>query len=176
MQSSPLEISIKSIDELNEVEKERTAEIDRLSFTGDNGPGDIEWSTSDWLVMGSIDGTIVSEVGVVVRKVTVGDQHILAGGVGGVATHPEYRRQGYAGQLLRATEQLMRDLELSFGILVCGEEKMPYYASFGWQKIDNRTIFQNQGQDREMDGIMMVLPLKDQPWPGGLLNLNGKPW
>jgi aminoglycoside 2'-N-acetyltransferase I len=176
MQSSPLEISIKSIDELNEVEKERTAEIDRLAFTGDNGPGDIEWSTSDWLVMGSVDGTIISQIGIVVRKVAVGDQHILAGGVGGVATHPDYRRHGYAGLLLRAAEQLMRDLDLEFGILVCGEERMPYYASFGWQKIDNRTIFQNQGQDREMDGIMMVLPLKDQAWPSGLLNLNGKPW
>jgi predicted acetyltransferase len=176
MQSSTLEISIKSIDELDEAEKERTAEIDRLAFSGDNGPGDIEWSNSDWLVMGSLGSTIVSQIGIVVRKVAVDDQHLLAGGVGGVATHPEYRRHGYAEQLLRAAEQFMRQLDLTFGILVCGEERMPYYASFGWQKIDNHTIFQNQGQDREMDGIMMVLPLKDQAWPDGLLNLNGKPW
>jgi aminoglycoside 2'-N-acetyltransferase I len=172
--SPEMEIKIKAVHEMTEHEKYMTAEIDRLSFT--DGGGDIEWGDSQWLVMGWVDGTIVSQVGILVREVCVGEQKIRVGGVGGVATHPGYRRHGYAGLLLWASEQFMRDLGLPFGLLVCGEERKSYYASFGWQPIDNRTIFQNQGKDREMDGVMMMLPLKDETWPDGLLNLNGKPW
>jgi predicted acetyltransferase len=172
--TSDLKIVIKAVEELTEAEKQMTTEVDRLSFTDEQN--DIEWGDSQWLVMGFIDGSIVSQIGILKREVDVGGQKLSVGGVGGVATHPDHRRRGYAGQLLRASEQLLRELDLQFGVLVCGEERMPYYASFGWQKIDNKTIFQNQGKDRELDGIMMILPLKDQPWPGGLLNLNGKPW
>jgi predicted acetyltransferase len=172
--SSDLKIVIKAVEELTETEKQMTTEVDRLSFTDEQN--DIEWGDSQWLVMGFIDGFIVTQIGILKREVDVGGQKLSVGGVGGVATHPDHRRRGYAGQLLRASEQLMRELDLPFGVLVCGEERMPYYASFGWQKIDNKTIFQNQGKDRELDGIMMILPLKDQAWPGGVLNLNGKPW
>lgn len=172
--SPELKITIKTVHEMTEHEKQMTAEIDRLSFT--DGGGDIDWGVSQWLVMGWMDGKIVSQIGVLQREVDVSGQKINVGGVGGVATHPDHRRQGYAGKLLKAVEQLLSELDLPFGVLVCGEERMHYYARFGWQKIDNKTIFQNNGIDREMDGIMMILPLKEKAWPDGLLNLNGKPW
>jgi aminoglycoside 2'-N-acetyltransferase I len=171
-----LEITIKAVEDLTPAERERTQEVDRLSFSGDNGPGDIEWSENQWLVMGAVDDTIVSQICLLMREVDVGGQKITVGGVGGVATDPEHRQRGYAGKLLRASESFMRELDLPFGVLVCGEERMHWYASHGWVKIDNKTIFQNSGIDRELDGIMMILPLKDQPWPEGVLNLNGKPW
>jgi aminoglycoside 2'-N-acetyltransferase I len=174
MPASTLDITIKAVEDLNTEEQHQSVDVDRAAFAG--AEGDIEWSKSQWVVIGAVGGVIVSQIFVLVREVAVGEQKVRAGGVGGVATHPDQRRHGYAGQLLRATEQFMRDLDLPFGLLVCSEGKMPYYASFGWQKIDNRTIFQNQGKNREMDGVMMILALKDQPWPDGLLNLNGKPW
>lgn len=168
------EIVLKHIDQLTAAEKSRVAEIDRLCFEGQEGG--IQWSPSEWIVMGLLDGIIVSQIMLLEREVDVGGQKIYVGGVGGVATHPDYRQRGYAGKLLTASEQFFRELSLPFGMLVCGEEKRLYYASFGWVKIDNRTIFQNHGEDREMDGTMMILPLKEIGWPDGLLNLNGKPW
>ena len=51
----------------------------------------------------------------------------------GVNTLPEYRRHGYAGQLLRraiadARQQGRRGL-----VLTCKERLLPYYAKFGFQ-------------------------------------------
>jgi len=174
MSDQKLEILIKPVDELTPEEKSRTAEIDRLCFEGqDMG---IEWSPTDWIVMGLLDGVIVSQIFLLTREVDVAGQKILVGGLGGVATHPEYRRRGCAGLLLQASERFFRSLSLPFGILVCAEEKKDYYAGFGWVEIANKTIFQNRGKDQVMEGVMMVLPLTDQPWPQGVLNLNGKPW
>ncbi|HSV86972.1 MAG TPA: GNAT family N-acetyltransferase [Levilinea sp.] len=167
-------IIIKPVGQLTAMEKSRMSEVERICFEGEESG--IEWSPSDWVVLGLLDGMIVSQICVLEREVDVGGEKIRVGGVGGVATHPDYRQKGYAGKLLQASEQFFHELDLPFGVLVCGEEKRPYYASFGWVKIENRTIFQNEGQDREMDGTMMILPLKEFTWPDGLLNLNGKPW
>lgn len=51
----------------------------------------------------------------------------------GVNTHPDYRRRGYAGQLIRcairdALEQGRKGL-----VLTCKPEKVHYYASFGFE-------------------------------------------
>ena len=51
----------------------------------------------------------------------------------GVNTLPEYRRQGFAGQLLRAVEQDARSAGRRGCILTCKDRLIPYYGKFGYR-------------------------------------------
>lgn len=50
----------------------------------------------------------------------------------GVNTHPDYRRRGYAGLLLRRCIDDSRRQGRKGLVLTCKEEKVPYYAKFGF--------------------------------------------
>lgn len=51
----------------------------------------------------------------------------------GVNTLPEYRRHGYAGQLLRRAVADARQQGRKGLVLTCKERLLPYYAEFGFQ-------------------------------------------
>lgn len=51
----------------------------------------------------------------------------------GVNTLPEYRRHGYAGQLLRRAIADARQQGRKGLVLTCKERLLPYYAKFGFQ-------------------------------------------
>lgn len=51
----------------------------------------------------------------------------------GVDTRPEYRRRGYAGQLLRRAIQDAREQGRLGVVLTCKDHLVHYYASFGFQ-------------------------------------------
>lgn len=51
----------------------------------------------------------------------------------GVNTLPEYRRHGYAGQLLRRAVADARQQGRKGLVLTCKERLLPYYAKFGFQ-------------------------------------------
>jgi GNAT superfamily N-acetyltransferase len=177
-----LTITIKKVSELTAEEDARVDEVARLAYSAPNGglneqADDIEWSDSDWLILGWLEGQIVSLVGVLYREVQVNQQIIPVGGVGGVATHPGYQRRGLAGQLMERTELFLRDeLKVPFGLLVCSDLRVPYYRKFGWQLIADPMVFEWHGTKRVFHENTMVLPLNDQPWPRGTVDLCGKPW
>lgn len=52
----------------------------------------------------------------------------------GVDTHPDHRRQGCAGQLLRHAIQQARHQGRKGLVLTCKEALLPYYAKFGFVK------------------------------------------
>ena len=50
----------------------------------------------------------------------------------GLNTLPEYRNRGVGGQLIEAFIELAREEQRKGVILTCKEEKIPYYAKFGF--------------------------------------------
>jgi ribosomal protein S18 acetylase RimI-like enzyme len=50
----------------------------------------------------------------------------------GVATHPDYRRRGYAGALLRHAIRICREEGREGLVLTCKQAKLDYYARFGF--------------------------------------------
>ena len=50
----------------------------------------------------------------------------------GLNTLPEYRNRGVGGQLIEAFIDLAREENRKGVILTCKEEKIPYYAKFGF--------------------------------------------
>lgn len=160
---------------------QRIEALDHLAFSGeahtDPEFASIEWGSPDWMSLGFLDGELVSQLCLHKREITVGAQRLWVAGVGGVATHPNWQKRGFAAQVLRATETFMREhLEVPFGLLVCADETQPVYARCGWQTVAQALIFVQDGKPRSLETCIMILALTSQPWPDGEINLLGLPW
>jgi aminoglycoside 2'-N-acetyltransferase I len=139
----------------------------------------IEWANDDWLVLVKYDDQIVSHVGIVERVGAVSGQPVKLGGVGGVATHPEYRRRGLAQAAMEKAAEFMRDeLRVEFGLLICGGSMLPYYARLGWQSVEEPLMFDQPNGKVTFDKLtkVMILPCTKQAWPLGVIDLCGPPW
>jgi predicted acetyltransferase len=139
----------------------------------------IEWSGSqiETMALGFIDGELVTLLGLLQREILVGEQSLWVVGVGGVATHPNWQKRGLASGLLKAVEAYMCEkMGASFGLLVCAEERRPFYRQAGWQVVADHLFFWQQGQRRVLKTPVMVLPLADASWPSGEIDLRKSPW
>ena len=171
-----LYITIKPGDSLS---AEEWGQIDRVSEAAyADETGDYTWSDEhDWVLMGSLDDQIVSCLILIERTGTVNGQPVRLGGIGGVATHPNAQRKGYARQVMLAAGDFMRDrLGVEFGMLVCDPELTDYYARMGWQIVTGPVLADQPGGKTQLDLTGMVLPCTSLAWPGGSLDLCGLPW
>ncbi len=176
------EIYIKPVSQLTAEENTQADEVDHLAFSSPDGGlsdqnADIEWSDVDWLLLGRLDGQIVCVVCALYREVQVNEQIIPVGGVGGVATHPDFQRRGLAGQMMEQTAGFLRDeMKVPFGLLVCSYLRVHYYQKFGWQLVEDPMVFDWRGTKRVFTENTMVLPLGSKSWPRGTVDVRGKPW
>jgi len=78
-----------------------------------------------------VDGKIVSSVGLFPSEVKVGDVTIKVGGINCLATHPDYRRHGYASIL---TKDCIRKMEEEhYDLSMLGTQITEYYRRFDWE-------------------------------------------
>jgi GNAT superfamily N-acetyltransferase len=170
-----MEIEIRAASRLSEAERKQ---IDLLLQVFSDDPYHyLEWSVSHWHVVIKVDGQWVSQVGIVERMATVNGRPVKLGGVGGVATLPEWRRRGLAQAALEKAAAFIRDdLQVEFGLLICNQQMMPYYRKLGWQAVQGPLTFnQPQGQVTFTD-VTMILPCTKKAWPPGTIDLCGPPW
>lgn len=151
--------------------------LDHLAFAGETDEGINEWADSDWMVLGRVDGELVSQLGLLKREIRVGGAPITVGGVGGVATLPVWQRHGLATALMGAAAKFLQtEIKVSFGLLVCADETQPFYARLGWKTVATE-LWVLQGEiSLPLRTIVMVLPLADQGWPQGKIDLCGPGW
>jgi GNAT superfamily N-acetyltransferase len=176
-----LDIRIISSNEIPLVLEEKNKEIDRVAFSGEDQNdlilAAIQWASNDWIVLGSFEGELVSQLCLLKRSILVGGQTLWVGGVGGVATHPRWQKHGFATKILRESETFMRkDICVPFGLLICADETQPVYAHCGWQYVEHSLIYIQNGKRSILDTCVMILKLTDEPWPSGEINLQGSPW
>ena len=143
---------------------------DEFGFTGRT------YSSPEWYVLVSCEGELVGRIGVVERTISVGGRDVRVGGIGGVTTRPEWRRQGVARELLIETERLVRRLQVDFGFLLCREGVRPVYEKAGWNVVDAQTRFEQPDGPETYPALTMVFSPGDQDWPGGDVDLLGLPW
>ena len=155
-------------------QQELDALLDKVFAGQDEG---LHWSPMDWNVMVREHGVLVSNVEILERTITVAGQPLRIGGIGGVATLPEYRRRGFASQAMCRAGAFMRDpLRLDFGLLVCGEERVHLYESLGWQVVADPMYFDQPDGKQKLNTAVMILSLNGKPWPSGVIDLCGLPW
>jgi GNAT superfamily N-acetyltransferase len=171
-----LRIAIQRMADFSEVDRRAIDEIDRQAFTGEDMG--LTWSTPEWYVTGRLDDEIVSIVGILQRDCLLDGQPLRLAGISGVATLLQYRRRGFASTLMRAAGDFMREhFDAGFALLLCAPTTMPMYARVGWQVIQGPMLFsQPDGSRHSFEEILMVLLLRDTPWPGGAIDLCGLPW
>lgn len=155
--------------------------LDHAAFPSDSHDdpefASIIWSSHEWMALGFVDDLLVTQFCLLTRQILVGGQPLLVAGIGGVATHPDMRRRGLASRLMRAAEPFMRaEMRVPFGLLICADETQPLYAGCGWQTVASSLIYVQNDSRRVLKTCVMMLPLADQPWPAGEIDLCGAPW
>ena len=148
-----------------------------LMFEREFGKDPCVYSDPDWFVMGLIDDTVVSRVGILKRVVSAGDEVVVVGGISGVTTLPEYRGHGYASSLLKCAHRFMREeLPTNFGLLICNARLEAYYERLGWRVVPGPTTYAQPGGTEVCRGLTMVLECGRVHWPAGPIDLCGYPW
>jgi len=149
-----------------------------FSVWGPPGEDGIQWATPHWRIVLSINGQWMSHTGVVERTIEAGERRLPVGGICGVTTRAAHRRKGYSSQVLQSAARFIQDdLKLRFGLLLCEEEMVPFYARLGWQKLHVRPVYQlSDGKGSIPHIVCMVLDCSEEPWPPGAVNLCGTPW
>lgn len=141
--------------------------------------GHIKWAHADLRVLiEASDGELVCHAGIFFRTVTWNGQKVHIGGIGGVATHPDHRRHGYAGIALGAAVQTMRDHDAAqFALLFCEPQRFEFYQSRGWHPFTG-DIYAQQPNGRVRFEVMapLVFDLKRRAPQRGTIDLCGLPW
>ena len=136
-------------------------QVDQPAFDGEAPEENTnEWASSDWMVLGRVDGEIVTQLGLLKREIRVGDVPVFVGGVGGVVTHPAWQRHGLSSALMRAAAEFMQTkLNVPFGLLVCGNKTQPFYAHLGWQTVADELLFTENEKRQPLQTAVMILSL-----------------
>jgi GNAT superfamily N-acetyltransferase len=141
--------------------------------------GHVKWANPDLRVLiETDDGTLACHVGIYFRTVTWNGQQVHIGGIGGVATHPDHRRRGYASIALTAAAQTMRDHDAAqFALLFCEPHNFDFYRARDWEAFTG-TVYAEQPEGRVRFEAMapFVLDLKWRAPTLGTLDLCGLPW
>lgn len=79
------------------------------------------------------DGRLVAGLQIFTRRVRLGGEVVWLGGIGSVATHPDYERRGLASRLLRSAIMEMQEREMPLSLLFTG--RTSFYERLGWVQI-----------------------------------------
>jgi nodulation protein A len=124
-------------------------------------------------------GRAVAHLGFLRRflRVPERDASVLVGDVGLVAVAPGERGTGLGRELLRRGDAVLRDLDVPFGYLTCGEHVAPFYARCGWVRASGGTrMIRADGRVQVYGGASMVREVHASlaDWPDGcLVDRNG---
>lgn len=139
---------------------------------------DVVWAHADWrILVFDAPGELVGHAGIFLRRATWDGRAVNLGGIGGVATREDCRRQGVASAAMRrAAEEMQAVHGVDFALLFCEQPHAPVYEKLGWRKFDGDVFaMQPQGRIRFDVTEPYVLDLNLAP-RSGLLDLCGLPW
>ena len=139
---------------------------------------DVKWAHADLRVLiEAPEGGLACHVGIFFRDVTLNGRKTPIGGIGGVATRADCRRQGYASLALNAAVQTMRDREaVQFALLFSEPYNGAFYQARGWHPFKGE-IWAEQpgGRIRFEVTAPFVFDFTRAPREG-VIDLCGLPW
>jgi aminoglycoside 2'-N-acetyltransferase I len=122
-------------------------------------------------------GDLICHVGIHSRRATLAGRPVKIGGIGGVITRQDARRQGHASAAIRlALAQVNDDDGADFALLFCEPHNFDFYRGLGWRPFAG-DVFCEQPQGRVRFDVMtaFVFDLRLSP-QGGAVDLCGRPW
>jgi len=103
---------------------------------------------------------IISHASVQRRWFIVNARYYQGWFVGGVCTDSDYQRQGFASILMQQMYEDLKNQELEFIVLNCGESKVHFYETLGYKRIADRAVYLRNGQQEIDDDPALALTLK----------------
>ena len=140
--------------------------------------GHIQWAHADLRVLiEAPSGGLACHVGIYFRTVNWNGRKVHIGGIGGVSTRADCRRQGYASVALNAAIQTMRDHEaVQFALLFCEPHNFAFYQARGWHPFAGE-IYAEQPNGRIRFEAMAPFVFGFGRAPRqGTIDLCGLPW
>lgn len=109
-------------------------------------------------------GRIVGHMALVLRSVDLGPRRVTVAGLAEVATDPGHRGRGIAARLLQAAIDAARE-SLAEYLVLFGDAGV--YSAAGFKVVQNmmRQTAVNGTQGLAFAEGLMVLPLRQTPWP-----------
>ena len=156
-------------------------ERERLFNWGENIFGvtsfTLTWRPKDEHFFMDVDNVPVSHASLLKHEIEVDRRSLLVAGLGGVVTIPEAQHRGYARRLVKhASEFFEREWKVEAGLLFCLERMVPYYASLGWQLLEETVMIEQPSGHIRAPLPVMVLPCGGRTWPAGEVRLQSLPW
>ena len=168
-------VEIKSAKSLTQAEQQEVDALMKRAFTGEED--DLVWSEVDWYIWLREDGVMVSILEIITRTVTVDEQPLLVGGIGGVGTDPAWRGRGLASQCMcSAIDFIHSTIEADYGLLICDQHLVSFYSVLGWEVINDPVYFDQPSGKWKNNALTLVYALTRRPWPKGKVDMNGLPW
>ncbi|MDB5616663.1 GNAT family N-acetyltransferase [Tardiphaga sp.] len=145
--------------------------VEKLSW------GHIVFAPADLRVLVEDDERLVCQVGITRREATWDGRKVRIGGIGGVSTHPDFRRRGFASVALNAALQTLKEERATdFALLFCEPHQADFYTSRGWKPFVGEVFAEQAGQRARFDALLpFVSYLKRAPHTGEI-DLCGLPW
>jgi aminoglycoside 2'-N-acetyltransferase I len=137
----------------------------------------VVWGNPDLRVIIEADEQPICHVGLYRREGIWKGRKTRIGGIGGVTTHPDFRRQGFASVALNAAVQTLKDERATdFALLFCEPHNVDFYTSRHWKPFTGEVFAQQHGDRVRFDAMLpFVFYLKRAPHEGEL-DLCGLPW
>jgi predicted acetyltransferase len=139
---------------------------------------DVVLAHADWgVLIFNSDEELIGHIGIFSRDAMWGTCAVKVGGIGGVATREDCRRQGVASARMRCASREMRDAHsVYFALLFCEQRHAPVYEKLGWQKFEGAVfVMQPQGRVRFDVTEPFILDVNLAP-RNGVIDLCGLPW
>jgi predicted acetyltransferase len=170
-----MKVEIKSADEWNTFEKARQDCVVTSSLYA--YLAGTKWATPNWAVMIWEDEDMVSNIHIIERTVTVGNEYVKLGGIGNIATKVEWRKRGYANTALKVARKFLKNpLQVDFGLMIATEGMISRYEKSGWRVVANSLMMEQPDGKTNLNYPVMVLPVCKMDWPEGPIDLCGLPW
>jgi predicted N-acetyltransferase YhbS len=121
----------------------------------------------------------VGQVSIVDRSITCSGEAVRVAGVQSLAVAPALRGSGLSQRLMNAAMQEARRREIPFGLLFCLPGLENFYARLGWLRTDRIiTMLDAAGSTVPLTAknICMELPLGEEQFPLGPIDLGGRDW
>ena len=174
--NSSITVQNKPVGGLPPAEQKSLEDLLERVFHDDPYAG-MAYAKMKWNVLVYVGNILASNVEIVERTITVDGQPVRVGGIGGVATLPEYRGRGLASRAMSAAVKLMKaELELDYGLLITSTRRQTFYEGMGWQVITELVYFDQPSGKKRNDGLTMYLEIGHKPWPAGNVDFCGLPW
>jgi predicted acetyltransferase len=139
----------------------------------------MEWSPQQWSVIAwNASGEAVCYVGIILREAWWNERTVKVGGIGGVKTHPAWRKRKLASTAIQRALDFFRDQrDVDFGLLVCEPSLIEFYERLGWQRFPGvLMVTQKQATVPFTFNLPMTISFRLQESLDGTIDLLGPPW